>query len=282
MRTFGGLILLLGCIGATGCGGSAARSHHVSSNGRQTIVVVGARGNSSVGQSPVNAHIHASSIGAPAGADKPTSSPQAVAYAHVVNLRISDLPGFKLALAGESEHGDAPSGPLPRPVEECDGGPVVNGASRGVASPLFQKESVPIQTILSIVYPMRDRSIASAYIAAADGGRGLGCLQREEVRKRAASGLHGNTEVVALAPPLAGAPVSGVRIWRCLPGSQPCRNRDDRSFTDRLWFAAGPYVVTIFYIAPAQNEAKGPEPLALPLERHLVALLYNRAEAHKL
>ena len=112
---------------------------------------------------------------------------------------------------------------------------------------------------------MRDPSIASAYIAAADGGRGLGCLQREEVRKRAASGLHGNTEVVALAPPLAGAPVSGVRIWRCLPGSQPCRNRDDRSFTDRLWFAAGPYVVTIFYIAPAQNEAKGPEPLALPI-----------------
>ena len=187
----------------------------------------------------------------------PITKAQAAAYAHVVNLRISDLPGFKLALAGESEHGDAPSGPFPRPVEECDGGPVVNGASRGVASPLFQKESVPIQTILSIVYPMRDPSIASAYIAAADGGRGLGCLQREEVRKRAASGLHGNTEVVALAPPLAGAPVSGVRIWRCLPGSQPCRNRDDRSFTDRLWFAAGPYVVTIFYIAPAQNEAKG-------------------------
>jgi hypothetical protein len=212
----------------------------------------------------------------------PITKAQAAAYAHTVNLRVSDLPGFKLALAGESEHGDAPSGPLPRPVEECDGGPVVNGASRGVASPLFQKESVPIQTILSIVYPMRDRSIASAYIAAADGGRGLGCLQREEVRKRAASGLHGNTEVVALAPPLAGAPVSGVRIWRCLPGSQPCRNRDDRSFTDRLWFAAGPYVVTIFYIAPAQNEAKGPEPLALPIERHLITLLHTRAQAHKL
>lgn len=191
MKTFGGLILLLGCIGATGCGGSAARSHHVSSNGRQTIVVVGARGNSSVGQSPVSAHTHASSIGAPVGADKPTSSPQAVAYAHVVNLRISDLPGFKLALAGESEHGDAPSGPLPRPVEECDGGPVVNGASRGVASPLFQKESVPIQTILSIVYPMRDPSIASAYIAAADGGRGLGCLQREEVRRELPQGCMG-------------------------------------------------------------------------------------------
>ena len=66
------------------------------------------------------------------------------------------------------------------------------------------------------------------------------------------------------------------------PGIQPCKNSADRSFTDRLWFAAGPYVVTLFYIAPAHNEAKGPDPLALPVERHLIALLYNRAQAHKL
>ena len=235
-----------------------------------------------VGQSPLSAHTHASFIGAPVGADKPISNPQAVAYAHVVNLRVSDLPGFKVALAGESEHGDAPSGPVPRPVEECDGGPVVNGASRGVASPLLQKQSVPIQTIVSIVYPMRDLSVASAYIAAADDGRGLGCVHREEVRKRAASGLHQKSEVVALDPPLAGAPVSGVRVWLCLVRDQTCKNSPDRSFTDRLWFAAGPYVVTLFYIAPPDNEAKGPDPLALPLERHLIALLYNRAEAHKL
>jgi hypothetical protein len=216
------------------------------------------------------------------GADKPTSSPQAVAYAHVVNLRVSDLPGFKLALAGESEHGDAPSGPVPRPVEECDGGPVVNGASRGAASPLFQKQSVQIQTIMSVVYTMRDPSIASAYIAAADDRRGLGCLQREEVRKRAASGLHQKSEVVALRSPLAGAPVSGVRVLTCPPGSQPCETRRVRSFADRLWLAAGPYVVALFYIVPAENEAKGPDPLALPVERHLIALLYNRAQAHKL
>jgi hypothetical protein len=212
----------------------------------------------------------------------PITKAQAAAYAHTVNLRVSDLPGFKLALAGESEHGDAPSGPVPRPVEDCDGGPVVNGASRGVASPLFQKQSVPIQTILSIVYPMRDPSIASAYITAADGDRGLGCLHREEVRKRAALGLREKSEVVALRPPLAGAPVSGVRVWLCLVRDPTCKNSADRSFTDRLWFAAGPYVVTLFYIAPPENEAKGPEPLALPLERHLVALLYNRAQAHKL
>ena len=40
--------------------------------------------------------------------------------------------------------------------------------------------------------------------------------------------------------------------------------------------------MALFYIAPARNEAKGPETLALPLERQLISLLYTRAEAHKL
>jgi hypothetical protein len=207
---------------------------------------------------------------------------QTRAFASAVNLVASDIPGFKVALAGESEHGDAPPGPLPRPVEECDGGPVVNGASRGVASPLLQKESVPIQTLLSVVYPMSNPSAASAYIEAANSPQGLNCIEREEVRKRAASGLRGKTEVVALHPPLAGAPVSGVRVWRCLVSDRACKSSPTRRFTDRLWFAAGPYVVTFFYIAPARNEAKGPEPLALPIERHLIELLYSRAQAHKL
>jgi hypothetical protein len=50
---------------------------------------------------------------------------------------------------------------------------------------------------------------------------------------------------------------------------------------DRLWFTSGPYVVTLVYIAPARNEAKGSDPLALPLERRLLAELYSRAQAHK-
>jgi hypothetical protein len=42
MRTFVGATLLLGCIGVTGCGGSAATNRHVTSSGRQTILVLGA------------------------------------------------------------------------------------------------------------------------------------------------------------------------------------------------------------------------------------------------
>jgi hypothetical protein len=108
-------------------------------------------------------------------------------FARDVNLRASDVPGFKVVAATQGEH-EAPPGPLPRRVEGCDGGPLVNGASRGVDSPLFQKQNVPIQTVGSAVYPMRDPSVASAYITAADRGRGLSCLQREEIRKRAGLG----------------------------------------------------------------------------------------------
>lgn len=208
----------------------------------------------------------------------PSTSEQAQTrvFAGALNLRAPDLPGFKFVLDGEGK-----SGPLARQIEECDGGPILNQANHGVASPLLQQRKVPVQTLSSEVYRTPSPSFASGYIQAADSPRGLGCVQREEVRKRDAARLSAKSEVVALRPPLPDALVSGVRIWRCLVRDQACKSSPARSFTDRLWFAAGPYVVTLFYIAGAQNEAKGPEPLALPLERRLIALLYHRARTHK-
>jgi hypothetical protein len=219
---------------------------------------------------------------AASASDAATERAEAHAFAGAVNLAASDVPGFKVVAStlGETE---APPGPLPRPVEECYGGPILNAGSRGVPSPLLQKQTVPIQTVASAVYPMREPSTASGYIMAANGRRGLRCIQREEIRKRAGLGAlaRGRIEVVALRSPVGGAPVSGVRVWRCLPGSQPCRSRGDRSFTDRLWFATGAYVVTLVYIAGPHNEAKRQAPVALPVERHLIALLYSRAQGHK-
>ena len=214
--------------------------------------------------------------------DAPSASEQAQArvFAGVVNLRAPDLPGFKVVSAALSEHG-APPGPLSRRVEECDRGPVLNTVASGVASPLLQTQNVPIQTLVSAVFPVSGASVASAYITAADSRRGLRCLQREEIRRsHPLPGGRRMIEVLALRA-LGRASVSGIRVWRCLPGPQACKSRRVRSFKDLLWFAAGPYVVTLVYIAGARNEAKGPEPLALPLERHLIALLYSRARAHK-
>lgn len=202
---------------------------------------------------------------------------EARAFGGGVNLRSADLPGFKVVFEGE----EGRPGPLDRRIELCDGGPLVDGADHGVFSPLLQRQRVPVQTVLSGVYRMASPSIAADYISAADSRRGLRCIEREEVRKRAGlpAGVRGRIEVSALRPPLGAAGVSGARVWMCLAGRQPCSSRGVRSFTDRLWFAAGPYVVALVYIAGARNEAKGPSPVALPLERRLIALLHSRAQA---
>ena len=202
---------------------------------------------------------------------------EARSFADGVNLRPADLLGFKVVFGGEEGR---PS-PLDRRIELCDGGPVVNAADRGVFSPLLQMQKVPVQTVISGVYRMKSPSIAAAYIRAADSPQGLRCAEREEIRKRAAlpAGVRGEIEVSALGRPLGAAGASGTRVWKCLAGRRPCSRSSSRSFTDRLWFAAGPYVVALFYIAGAQNEARGHEPAALPLERRLVALLHSRAQA---
>lgn len=166
-------------------------------------------------------------------------------------------------------------------VERCDGGPIVDEAERGVPSPLFQKESVPVQTVVSEVFRMESPSVASDYVRAADSERGLGCIERGEVQKQRSLSAVGRErfEVSALRPPLGAASVSGVRVWRCLGARQQCSDRLVRSFTDRLWFTAGPYVVALFYIAGPRNEAKGSAPVALPFEQRLIALLHSRTAA---
>jgi hypothetical protein len=211
------------------------------------------------------------------------ASEQAVAraLASEINLRGTDLSGFEV-VAGTQGENEVQPGPLPRRVEKCNGGPTVNPANRGVASPLFQTPDVPIQTIVSAVYAMPAPSMSTSYLIAGDSKHGRGCLQREEIRKRAALGrlARGRIEVSAFRPIPDLAAVSGVRVWRCLPGSKPCKRRSDRSFTDRLWFAAGRYIVVLVYIAGPRNEAKTSESVALPVERRIIALLYGRAQAH--
>jgi hypothetical protein len=84
------------------------------------------------------------------------------AFADVVNLRRTDLPGFKVVFAGE----EGRASPLDPGIESCDGGPSVNGADHGDFSPLMQKQRVPVQTLLSGVFRLASASDAAAYIKA--------------------------------------------------------------------------------------------------------------------
>ncbi len=212
--------------------------------------------------------------------DTASEQTQTRAFASEVNLRAADVPGFKFISTTEREQ-EAFPGPLPLRVEECDGGPVVGRDSHGIGSGLALKEAPPIEITDSLVYPMHDPSSALAYIAAADSLRGLRCLQRDETRRHELAGLPGvrrRIEAVALRSPLGGSSVAGVRVWSCSPGPHPCKSRRVRSFTDRIWFATGPYVVALVFDVGVRNLANGPAPVALPDERRLVALLLGRAE----
>ncbi len=155
----------------------------------------------------------------------------------------------------------------------------MSARERGIVSPLLQHTSAPVQTVVSGVYRMASPSSAAAYVRAAASPRGLRCIEQAEARKGAAlpAGARGRIGVAALLSPLGSADVAGARRWRCLAGAKPCSGARAGSFTDRIWFASGPYVVALFYIVGARNEAKGSDLRALPLERRLVALLHDRA-----
>jgi hypothetical protein len=215
---------------------------------------------------------------AASASDAASEQAEARVFASEVNLRASDVPGFKTVFG----IGEGRSGPLNRPIEECDGGPILNEAIHGVVSPLLQGQNVQAQTVLSAVYLMRDPSIASGYIVAADSRRGLGCIQRAEARKPYA----GKIEVFALRSSRGGALATGVRVESCLNALQghkdiqACTSRRVKSFKDRLWFAVGPYVVMLWFDGRPSNKAETPLAL-LPIERHLIALLYSRAQAYK-
>jgi hypothetical protein len=206
-----------------------------------------------------------------------SAAPRLRVFAAAVNLRGSSVPGFKPVLGGGEE--PAHPGPVAGEVEACDGGPVMPSTSRGVASPLLQKERVPIETIVSAVYSMGSATRADGYLTAADSERGIACVEKAEEKQYAPLHAPETVEAVSLEAPSSLAGVSGVRVWKCLTSAAPCASSSVRSFEDRLWFATGRYVVTLYFIAGARNEAKGAGAVALPVEQRIVALLKRRAAA---
>ncbi len=196
-------------------------------------------------------------------------------FAGEVNLRASDLPGFKTVLS----LGETRSGPLDSRVEACDGGPILEGAVHGFVSALFERQKVPVQTVLSAVYRVHDPSTARRYIRAASGRRGLRCIVHDELAKSA--GLPRlKIALYSLRSSIGGAAISGVRRVRCIDFLRTCERRTPQGFQDRLWFVAGRYVVMLGFVAGPSNPATAHHSL-LPIERRLLALLHDRAQAHK-
>jgi hypothetical protein len=212
-------------------------------------------------------------VAASCGRASASENADARLFGSEVNLRASDLHGFKVETGLGSEGNP---GPLNRRIETCDGGPVAPAGGRGAISPLFQSRR-PVQTVLSAVYRLRSASIASRYVEAADSHRGLRCIQSDDHPEGVAAP---RTAVFDVRAHLGSSVLVGVRSVRCLISASECDGSSVRGFTDRLLFKAGPYIVMLFFVAGPSTETT-PRHALLPIERHLLGRLYSRARKHE-
>jgi hypothetical protein len=212
---------------------------------------------------------HASSIGAPVGANKPISSAQAVAYAHAVNLKPADLPGMSVL----SPEGDAPaSGPLEGEAARCVGGVNPDLMVAKIRSANFSGPAHELIQSTVIVWP--SAALATRDQAVGRSQRALACAQRlvsrEFARRSGRTFRSGRVKVSRLAS-LPGVPQSaGDRIEIPVLGAHPVSD-----YVDAVKFVYGRSAVTLLATGVLR-------PVPAATERRLLSLLYSRAEAHKL
>lgn len=216
---------------------------------------------------------------------------QAIAYADAVNLRAGAVPGF---LGGLLPHKrEITHGPFGGAMERCDGG-VVGGEVIGIISqgftrdiarrapPSAQLSLASDEEVQSAVFLTGSASLASREFAAIDSARARPCLKRlyeeetaTKVRKGASAEkpLFSHVEISALRSPLRGVSVYGLRMTA--PVALSGTKGHFIYYQDSFGFVIGPALITL--------SVAGYDPGVLPsaTERRLLALLYQRAEAHK-
>jgi hypothetical protein len=222
---------------------------------------------------------HASSIGAPVGADKPIPSPQAVTYADAVNLRAGDVPGLQAArLKPRAETSDGPFGAA---IDGCESAAARAGVVIGITSQRYVHLSSPLQSVGSGVYYFNSEALAREYLTAAHNPQFEACVKtvapngtKAGTREgsKVAEPMFNEPRLSTLPASLPGVPAYGLRL-----ATRPSHGGPGHSeaYTDFLSFVNGNAVITLTAIGQTH-------PFPAASERRLLALLYNRAEAHSL
>jgi hypothetical protein len=222
---------------------------------------------------------HTSSIGATVGADKPIPSPQAVTYADAVNLRAADVPGLQAArLKPRAETADGPFGAA---IDRCESAAVRVGKIFGITSQRYVHLSSPLKSVGSGVYYFKSEALAREYFTAAHSPRFAACVKTVASNRaktvtregsKVAEPMFNEPRLSTLPASLPGVPAYGLRL-----ATHPSLGGPGRSeaYTDFLSFVKGDAVITLTAIGQTH-------PFPAARERRLLALLYTRAEAHKL
>jgi hypothetical protein len=196
---------------------------------------------------------------------------EAVAYAHAVNLRPSDVPGMS-GVVGHEQNGQIVNFRL-TPERGC--GAEDSGEEFVVYSGIFRRSSrgqrgrvvgayrsLPAEGLHSRVAVMQ---------STAEQERDFAASLCDHARSEAARGV---TRSQDLPSPLPGLRVLGVRSWRVAPKSV-FGIANVTLYDDHFSFVVGPAEIVL-------NLNSAPRPPSPELERRLLSLLYNRAKAHKL
>ncbi len=221
---------------------------------------------------------HASSVGAPVGADKPIPSPQAVAYADAVNLRATDVRGLQAArLKPRAETADGPFGDA---IDGCESAAARAGVVFGITSQRYVHLSSPLQSVGSGVYYFKSEALAREYLTAAHSPRFAACVKtvasngaKTVTREgsKVAEPMFIDLRLSTLPDSLPGVQAYGLRL-----ATDPSLDGHGGSeaYTDFLSLVKGDAVITLTAIGQTH-------PFPAARERQLLALLYSRAETHK-
>lgn len=206
-------------------------------------------------------------------ATAPITKAQAVAFARAVNLNASDLPGAKKF--------EPPSYEVARNEQEAAASwaRTLRCARPGIVihRPVHVASSILVDApwdVGSDVRVMPTEVIAAAEVAAFASRRGHVCFARAT-----------DVQITSENAPLGPYPVTAtfIPLTRLL-GSEAIGVRDlvSESFKGKHWFLHSDAV--FFRVGPAEIafSAVGKTPFPVATERRLLALLYTRAEAHKL
>jgi hypothetical protein len=221
---------------------------------------------------------HSTEAPADPAAPKLTSA-QAVAFAHRVNLRAADVPGFRHS--AEHEHETNAEKRLGREMLRCVG---AAGARHGLAdasSTGFEhKGSASVLTVSSNVTVARTPAIATKELSELRSGHTRGCVAHYFSQVLRGQQFRGGTvspvSIMHGDPPAAGTTGSfGWRISAAVTVNLP-RGPIHRIrlpfYIDILGFVYGRAEVALFSFGT-------PLPFPAAAEQHLFTLLLNRAQA---
>jgi hypothetical protein len=227
-------------------------------------------------------------------AGMPITRAQVIVYADAVNVRAGDLPGLGGGMPPTKR--EITRGPFTAAMEKCDPTVIHAGKVIGIISPHFTRSTAhkhgsskglsftSTEGVSSSVYVTEGPRLASREVSALNTARARLCAKQffmnEKVkgvgeRHSEEKRLYPEAEVTALSTSaFPDRSVFGLRLAAAVSISEGSGHTT--YYEDFLGFAVGPTLIIL------SDDGYNPRAFPSAAERHLLAVLYQRAEAHKL